>query len=127
MSPALTVAEASAAETTLHAHLHQNFEADSKQAIREGFSPNDFGQVFPGHCRGLLRVGHGNEKTHTHLIGGLAGLKIDSRPRNAHRATNVVERVALRVGGPDAHQLVDLAAAAGAPLRVRTACGANPG
>lgn len=107
----------------LESHLHQDFKADPEKPVGERVAANDFREVFVGHRGRFLGVGHGDKQPHADLVGGNAGLEIDARAGNTESAADIIERVALRVRGPDTHQLRDFAAPAAAPFGLLGASG----
>ena len=109
----------------LQPQLHQDFKADSKEAVWQRVASNDFREIFVAHGRGPLGIGHRDEQPHADGVGGHAGMEIDARAGDADTAADVIEWVAFRVRRPDAHQLRDFAAPAAAAFRLLGARGGD--
>jgi len=122
MSEQKGVSERSAAAEVvgvLHAHFHEDFDADAEHAGGQSVAAHHFRQILAIQGGGVVGVRHGDEEPQTHFIARFAGLKIDAGARDAHRAAQILEMRLLGIRGANAHELRDFAAAIAAPLGLR--------
>ena len=100
----------------LRAGFEQDFYADSGQPVGQRILADDFGEILAIGGTGIIRIRHDKEKPHADFVARFTGLEIDAGARDADSAAHIVEVSALRVGGTNAHELRELAAAACAAL-----------
>jgi hypothetical protein len=100
----------------LRTSFQKQLDSDAGQAVGQRILANDFGQILTVGRTGILGVRHDKKKAHADFVPGFAGLEVDAGARDADGAAHIVEMGALGIGGPNAHQLSELAAAAGATL-----------
>lgn len=100
----------------LRASFEEELDTDSGQAVGERVFADDFGEIFAVGRAGIVRIRHDQEKAHANLVAKFTGLKVDAGARDADGAAHVVKMSALRIGGPNAHELREFAAAAGTAL-----------
>ena len=100
----------------LRADFQKELYADSGEAVGQRILANDFSEIFAIGGTGIIRVRHDEEEAHTDFVAGFAGLEVDAGARDADSAAHVVEVGALRIGGTNAQELREFAAAAGATL-----------
>lgn len=98
----------------LHAHFHEDFQADAKHAGRERIPSHNFREVFAIERHGILGIRQRQKKAHADLVHRLAGLEINAAARNAKGSAHIVEVLLLWIGRADAHKLCDFAAATAA-------------
>ena len=104
----------------LHTHFHQQLYANSGKSIFQRFEANHFAEVFAVGRGRIFRIRHGDEKAHANFVAGFAGLERDAAARNAGGPAQILEMFFLRIGGANAHQLINLAAAAAAAFGLRS-------
>ena len=96
----------------LRASFEEELDADSGQTVGERIFADDFGEIFAVGGAGIIRIRHDQEEAHTYFVAEFAGLKVDAGARDADGATHVVKMGALGIGGANAHELREFAAAA---------------
>jgi len=98
----------------LHAHFHEDFQADTEHASGKWIAPNNFREVFAVERHRGLGIGQSQEQAHTDFVAWLAGLEINAGAGNAESSAHIVEMILLRIRRTDAHELGDFAAATAA-------------
>ncbi len=112
----------------LHAHFHEDLEADAEHARGKSIAAYHFGEIFAVHGHGVLGVGQSDEEAHANFVAKFAGLKVNAAARNTEGSAHVVEVVLLRIGRANTHELRDFAAATAAAFcRFRCGCCGSSG
>ncbi len=75
----------------LHAHFHQQLDANAVEAVGQRVNTHHFREIFAVGGGGVARIWHGDEQAHAQFVAWFAGLEEDATAGNAGGSAQIFE------------------------------------